>query len=330
MKRSSLSIAALSVVAILVAACGGSGSSAAPGTAGAGSPAAAKPKLTFVAQIDNPSQGFSWKMYQKNAAKYGFEVSVCDNKNDVQQQTTCINDAVAAGANAIAINPKDETGYVPATKAAMADGVVVCLSMVPPAEEALDGSTCSVSVDDVLGGKTAAEAILKFFPDGATGIEVGGQGGHVAATNRHKGFTEGIAGKNIKVLEYQNPTQWDTAEAQAIAEDMITKYGDQIQFVFCHWDNGATGVINALKAVNEPWANEVLIIGVDGNKVGFQQVESWPNYISIAQNAETITSKVMEQSMLWLNHDPKAVKANIIPFDIIDKDTIKNFTAPDW
>ncbi len=41
-----------------------------------------------------------------------------------------------------------------------------------------------------------------------------------------------------------------------------------------------------------------MIIGVDGNKVGFQQVESWPNYISIAQNAETITSKVMEQSML--------------------------------
>ena len=329
MKRSYLSIAALSVVAILVAACGGSGSSAAPGS-GAPSAAAGLQKLTFVAQIDNPSQGFSWKMYQKNAAKYGFEVSVCDNKNDVQQQTTCINDAVAAGANAIAINPKDETGYVPATKAAMESGVVVCLSMVPPAAEAIDGSTCSVSVDDVLGGKTAAEAILEFFPDGATGVEIGGQGGHVAATNRHEGFSQGIAGKDIEVLDYQNPTAWDTAEAQAIAEDMITKYGDQIQFVFCHWDNGATGVINALKAVNEPWAEDVLIIGVDGNKVGFQQVESWKNYISIAQNAETITSKVMEQSMLWIKKDPAAVKANIIPFDIINKDTIGNFTAPEW
>jgi ABC-type sugar transport system substrate-binding protein len=334
MKRSKFSLAALSVVAIIVAACGGGASSAAPGSAAASgaapSSAGAKPKLTFVAQIDNPSQGFSWKMYQKNAAKYGFDVSVCDNKNDVQQQTTCINDAVAAGANAIAINPKDETGYVPATKAAMADGVVVCLSMVPPAAEAIDGSTCSVSVDDVLGGKTAAEAILKFFPNGATGVEVGGQGGHVAATNRHEGFTQGIAGKNIDVLAYQNPTQWDTAEAQAIAEDMITKYGDKIQFIFTHWDNGATGVINALKAVNEDWANKVMIIGVDGNKTGFQQVESWPNYISIAQNAETITSTVMEQSMKWLKKDPSAVKENIIPFDIIDKETIKNFTAPEW
>jgi ABC-type sugar transport system substrate-binding protein len=82
--------------------------------------------------------------------------------------------------------------------------------------------------------------------------------------------------------------------------------------------------------VNEPWANKVLIIGVDGNKVGFQQVQSWPNYISIAQNAETITSKVMEQSMLFIKKDPAAVKANIIPFDIINKETIGNFTAPEW
>jgi ABC-type sugar transport system substrate-binding protein len=328
--------AALAVIAIVVGACssGGSGASA-PASGGAASPAGSaasgdKPTLMFVAQIDNPSQAFSWKMYQKNADKYGFNVSVCDNKGDVQQQTTCINDAVAQGVDAIAINPVDEAGYVPATKAAMAAGIPVCLSMVPPAAEAVDGSTCSVSVDDIKGGNTAAEAIIKAFPSGATGVEIGGQAGHVAANNRHTGFTEGIKGKNIEVLDYQNPSAWDTAEAQDIAQDMITKYGDKIKFIFTHWDNGATGVINALKAVNQPWANEVMIIGVDGNKVGFQQVESWPNYISIAQNAETITSTVMEQSMKWLKKDPSAVKENIIPFDIIDKETIKNFTAPEW
>ena len=331
MHRNSVKAGALlSVAMIVVAACSTPAASGPAATGAPASQAAGNKTLMFVAQIDNPSQGFSWKMYQKNAAKYGFTVSVCDNKNDVQQQTTCINDAVAQGINAIAINPKDEMGYVPATKEAMAKGIVVCLSMVPPAKDALDGSTCSVSVDDVLGGKTAAEAIIAAFPNGATGVEIGGQAGHVAATNRHEGFTQGIAGKSIEVLDYQNPTQWDTAEAQAIAEDMITKYGDKIQFVFTHWDNGATGVINALKAVNAEWANKVLIIGVDGNKVGFQQVESWPNYISIAQNAETITSKVMEQSMLWLNKDPAAVKANIIPFDIINKETIGNFTPPEW
>jgi ABC-type sugar transport system substrate-binding protein len=334
MHRSRITIAALSMAAILVSACGSTGGSPAA-SAGASADASApasgeKPTLTFVAQIDNPSQAFSWKMYQKNAEKYGFNVAVCDNKGDVQQQTTCINDAVAQGTDAIAINPVDEVGYVPATKAAMEAGIPVCLSMVPPAAEAIDGSSCSVSVDDIKGGMTAAEAIIAAFPDGATGVEIGGQAGHVAANNRHTGFTEGIKGKKIEVLDYQNPSAWDTAEAQDIAQDMITKYGDKIKFIFTHWDNGATGVINALKAVNEPWAQDVLIIGVDGNKTGFQQVESWPNYISIAQNAETITSKVMEESMKFIKKDPAATKENIIPFDIINKETIGNFTAPEW
>jgi ABC-type sugar transport system substrate-binding protein len=327
--------AALMVAALVVGACSSGSASSAPASGGAASPAGSaasgdKPTLMFIAQIDNPSQAFSWKMYQKNADKYGFNVSVCDNKGDVQQQTTCINDAVAQGVKAIAINPVDEAGYVPATKDAMSKGVVVCLSMVPPAKEAIDGSTCSVSVDDIKGGQTAAEAIIKAFPNGATGVEIGGQAGHVAANNRHTGFTEGIKGKNIQVLDYQNPSAWDTAEAQDIAKDMITKYGDKIQFIFTHWDNGATGVINALKAANQPWTNDVMIIGVDGNKVGFQQVESWPNYISIAQNAETITSKVMEESKKFIDKDPSAVKENIIPFDIINKETIKNFTPPEW
>ena len=332
---------ALAAIALVVGACSSSGASSAPASAAAssaasaaasaaGSVAADAPTLAFIAAMQNPSQAYSWKMYQKNAAKYGFKVINLDNKNDAQTQTAAINSAVAQKVAAIAINPVDEAGYVPATKAAMAGGTVVCLSMVPPADNAVDGSTCSVSVDDILGGQTAAAAILNAFPSGATGVEIGGQAGHVAANNRHTGFSEAIKGKNLTVLDYKNPSAWDTAKAQAIAEDMITKYGDKIQFIFCHWDNGATGVINALKAVNKDWANKVMIVAVDGNKAGFDQVKSWPNYISIAQNAETITSKVMEQSMLFIKKDAAAVKKNIIPFDIISKETIDKYSVPEW
>jgi ABC-type sugar transport system substrate-binding protein len=342
MNRTRMTFATLSVAAILVSACGSSSSSPAASAAASAAPSAAASAaastgatgdlktLAFIAQMQNPSQAFSWKMYQKNAAKYGFKVINLDNGGDVQKQTAAINSAVAQKVDAIAINPVDEAGYVPATTAAMQGGVVVCLSMVPPALSAVDASNCSVSVDDVAAGKLAAQTIMKAFPNGATGVEIGGQAGHVAANNRHAGFAAAVAGTNLQVLDYKNPTAWDTAQAQAIAADMITKYGDKIQFIFCHWDNGATGVIQALKAVNQDWANKVMIIAVDGNKTGFQQVQSWPNYTSIAQNAETITSKVMEESMLFIKKDPSAVKKNIIPFDVINKDTIGNFTAPEW
>ena len=186
----------------------GSGAPAsAAASAGASGASGDKPTLMFIAQIDNPSQAFSWKMYQKNAEKYGFNVLVCDNKNDVQQQTACINDAVAQGVDAIAINPKDEMGYVPATKAAMAKGIPVCLSMVPPAKEALDGSTCSVSVDDIKGGQTAADAIIKAFPNGATGVEIGGQAGHVAANNRQRASPRASRARTSRSWTTRTPTR---------------------------------------------------------------------------------------------------------------------------
>jgi hypothetical protein len=85
--------------------------------------------------------------------------------------------------------------------------------MVPPAAEAIDGSNCSVSVDDIKGGTPPRK------PSSPPSRRCHRRrdrwpGGHVAANNRHTGFTQGIEGKNIEVLDYQNPSAWDTAEAR--------------------------------------------------------------------------------------------------------------------
>jgi len=281
--------------------------------------------LVFIpGQLSNPSQAFGWKMFQKHAEEYGFDVSVLDGKGDVQEQTKAINNAVAQGVDVMMVNPNDAVAIIPALQAAREAGVIVGIFMATGEEGAVD---FWVSVDDVEGGKTAAEAIMSYFPDGATGVEIGGQAGHDAAIRRHDGFAAAIEGTNITVLDYQNPQQWDTAQAQAIAEDMVTKYGDQIQFVFCHWDNGATGVIQALTAAG---MTDVLIIGVDGNTTGFDQVESWPNYISIAQNAETIAMMSMETANKFLNGELTGYTPVVVPFDIITKETIGNFTPPEW
>lgn len=290
--------------------------------------AAATHKLVFIpGQLANPSQAFGWKMFQQHAGEYGFEVSVLDGKGDVQEQTKAINNAVAQGVDVMMVNPNDANAIAPALKAAKDAGVVVGIFMAKPGAGTEDSVDFFVTVDDVQAGQFAADAIKKQFPDGATGVEVGGQAGHDAAIRRHDGFAQAVEGTNLTVLDYKNPQQWDTAQAQAIMEDMITKYGDQIQFVFCHWDNGATGVINALTAAGR---EDVMIVAVDGNKVAFQQVKDWPNYISIAQNAETITKTSMETANKFLNQDPSAQMDVIVPFDIISRDTIANFTPPEW
>ncbi len=308
------------LIAVMLSAC----APAAPAATQA--PTKKNHTLVFIpGSASNPSQAFGFKMFQKHAAEYGFDVSMLDGKADVQEQTKAINNAVAQKADVIIVNPNDAKAIVPALKAAQAAGVVVGIFM---AAAQPGDSTFYVAVDDKLAGGVAVKGILALYPNGATGVEIGGQAGHPAAIDRHDGFAKAVeANPSIKVLDYQNPQAWDAAQAQAIAEDMITKYGNKIQFVFCHWDNGATGVLNALKAAG---MNDVLVIGVDGNKVAFEQVNGWKNYISIAQNVETIAMKSMNIANQFLAKDSTAKFDNIVPFDLITKDTVKNFTPPEW
>jgi ribose transport system substrate-binding protein len=331
----------LLVAVFLLAACGPAATTAAPAPATA-KPATAAPAtaaaagtcakmhtLVFIpGALSNPSQAYGWKMYQKYGAQYCFNVSVADGGGDVQVQAKAVADAVTQKPDVIMVNPNDAKAIIPSLQAAKDAGVVVGLFMVANAPESDSSINFFVTMDDVAGGKLAAETIAKAFPNGASGVEVGGQAGHIAAINRHQGFDEGVKGTNLTVLDYKNPQQWDAAQAQSIMEDFITKYGDKIQFVFCHWDGGATGVINALTAAK---MTNVMIVAVDGNKTAFQNVQSWPGtYVSIGQSVPKITQLTMEEANKWLNKDASATLPVYVPLDVINKDTLNNFPVPEW
>ena len=77
----------------------------------------------------------------------------------------------------------------------------------------------------------------------------------------------------------------------AIMEDFIVKHGEDIQAVFCHWDNGATGVIEALKAAE---MNDVYVIGVDGCGAGYDQVKDGTQALCIGQSYQNMTTSSFE------------------------------------
>ena len=285
--------------------------------------------LVFIpGALSNPSQAYGWKEIQQYAAQYCFNVTVADGGGDVQVQAKAISDAVAQKPDVILVNPNDAKAIIPSLTASKAAGVVDGLFMVANAPGSDASINFFVTVDDITGGKTAAQAIEKAFPNGATGVEIGGQAGHIAAINRHQGFSDGLQGSNIQVLDYSNPQQWDAAQAQTIMEDDITKFGNKIQFVFCHWDGGATGVINALEAAK---MTNVMIVAVDGNKAAFQNIKTWPGtYISIGQSVPKIVQLSLDQANKWLNNDPSATLPNFVPFDVINKDNISTFPVPEW
>jgi ABC-type sugar transport system substrate-binding protein len=96
--------------------------------------------------------------------------------------------------------------------------------------------------------------------------------------------------------------------------------------VFCHWDNGASGVIQALQNAN---MQNVFVIGVDGNRTGYAQVRAGTQGLSVGQSFTNMAEKSLENARTMLSGGTVPA-INFIPLDMVTADTINNFVEPDW
>jgi ABC-type sugar transport system substrate-binding protein len=284
-------------------------------------------KVAFLpGAMSNPSQAFAAKMFQKYGPDYGFEVTILDGEGDAAIQAQTVTNAIAQGMDAIFINPNDINAIIPALMEASGAGVIVGMFSSDLPESAREVRDFFVGVNDNMAGEAAAQAFLNNFPDGVAVVEVGGQAGHDAQLKRHDGFNSVIKGTNVEVLDYQATQEWATDQAMAIMEDFIVKYGDKIQGVFCHWDGGATGIINALANAN---MEGVFVVGVDGNSSGFDQVRAGTQTVTIMQNFEAMAKKTLELAKAKLSGE-EVEAVNFMPLDIVSLENIDDFTPPEW
>lgn len=303
------------------------GDSTEDGTEG-GTESGDKPKVAFLpGDMANESQSFSAKQFEKFADDYDLDLVVLDGKGDAQVQAQVVSNCIAQGIKAIFVNPNDVNAIVPSLMEAKKAGIIVGMFSSDLPKDQSEYRDFFVGVNDNMAGESAAKAFLDHFPDGANIVEVGGQAGHDAQIKRHDGFNDGIEGSKINVLDYQCPPTWSTSEAMSIMEDLIVKYGDEIEGVFCHWDNGATGVIEALKAAN--MMDDMFIVAVDGCRAGFDQVRSGEQSITIMQNFETQAKKTLELARTLLDGGT-VEEVNMVPLDIVGLDNIDDFTVPEW
>lgn len=289
---------------------------------------AAQDKIAFlVNNMATESQSFSAKQFQKYAKDYGFDVAILDAKGDTQTESQLVTNSIAQKFKAIFINPNDGNAIVPSLMKAKQAGLIIGMFSSDLAPQNQKYRDFFVGVNDTMAGEAAGAAFLKHFPNGATIIEIGGQAGHDAQIKRHDGFNKAIKGSKINVIDFKTPSQWATAEAMSIAEDLIVKHGKKIQGVFCHWDNGITGVSRALKAAN--MMDGTFIVGVDGNRAGFDQVRQGVQSVTIMQNFENMSKKSLELARAVAD-GKKVEPVNFIPLDIVDKKNIDQFTPPEW
>ena len=288
---------------------------------------AEKIKVAYIPNsMSNEMNAYGYKIMEQYQDDYNMEVTAFDGQYDPQTETSAITNCIGQGYDAIILCPSDINAAIPAIMQAKEAGVIVAMYSADLPEDYREYRDIFVGVDDTEAGRDAAEAFIKQFPDGAKIIEVGGTAGTDAQIRRHDGFNEGLEGSNIEVLDYKATESWSSNETMGITEDMIVKYGDEIQGIFCHWDGGATGCIEALKNAG---IDGTYIVAIDGSRSGFDQVKAGTQNVCISQNVVNISVKTLEVV-------EKAVKGeefeaeNYIPLDIVTADNIEEFPYPEW
>jgi ribose transport system substrate-binding protein len=109
-------------------------------------------------------------------------------------------------------------------------------------------------------------------------------------------------------------------------EDFIVRFGNQINGVWCHWDNGASGVIQALQNAG---MSGVFVIGYDGNRTGYAQVRAGTQALSVGQSFTNMAWHSLNNARAMLS-GVSVPKINWIPVDMVTRDTIDSFPLPDW
>ena len=178
------------------------------------------------------------------AAELGvpLEYAGADGKED--KQVNDINDLIAKGVDAIIVTPMGPAIKGPIERAA-AQGipVILCTGAVDTTM-----AVARVDRDGRLDGAIFAEWIAQQIGGKGKIVMLNGIAGVPTTENRKAGAEEVFAlYPDIEILDRQY-TNWSPTEGKKVMEQLLTKYGDEIDAI---WSDSANQDIGVIQAYNE-------------------------------------------------------------------------------
>ena len=292
-----LAIALVACLALTMVACGGSSSSAAASTSTPAESQAASAASSVAESV--PAGGKvgvciykfddAFMTTYRNALQEilegkGYEVTVVDGNNDQAKQTEQINTFITQGVDALIINPVMTSAAAQIVSTVKdADIPTVLINREPTAEEmAAYDKLVYVGCDAAQSGTFQGELILEtetkgdIHGDGKVSyIMIQGDPENIDAQLRTEYSVKALedAGVEVEQLDLQRG-DWDRNKGQEICANDLSKFGDQIEVVFCNNDDMAIGALQAIKAAGRTVGEDIYLVGVDALDAALDAVKS--------------------------------------------------------
>lgn len=223
---------------------------------------------------------------QDKAIELGYEITIVDGEANADKQLAQFKTAVADGYDALIYWPGDQASTPPIVEYLNSTGLpwVVVNTMVD--ESVFDQVPCVVASDEVEIGRILGKLVIEYFEKNASDtknvVYIEGSPGSSYTDNVTKGLNEIIENTDVKILNEPQYAEYDPSKAMAIMEDLLTKFGDQIDLVVAQDGGMFQGAYSAIEAAGYLGKFGLLCQGQD--LIVKEKLLSGDLYASVAQD----------------------------------------------
>ena len=234
-----------------------------------------------------------FKSLETDDVKY--EVIMADGKNDMAEQTNQVQNFITQGVDVIILNLVQTSSADAVIDQIVAAGIPLGLINREPLAYDADGKTldeayegilnnpqvCYVGADARQSGTFQGEMVAELDNHGDINgdgkisyIMIEGDPENIDAQYRTEFSVKALtdAGYTVECLDDQ-VGNWDQTKGQELCANALTKYGADVEVVFCNNDAMALGAATAIQTAGRKVGEDIYLLGVDALEEAVQLVK---------------------------------------------------------
>ncbi len=257
----------------------------------------------------------------------GVTLQVEDAQNDVAKQQSQIQNFIAAGVDAIVVNPVDTDATTAMSKLAADAGIpLVYVNREPVNVDSLPEKQAFVASNELESGTLEAKEVCRLLGGKGKAVVMMGELSNQAARMRTKDVHDVLATdecKGIKIVEEQT-ANWQRTQGSDLMTNWLSS-GVEFDAVIANNDEMAIGAIQALKAAGRDM-KKVVVAGVDATQDALAAMQAGDLDVTVFQDAAGQGKGALDAA-LKIAKGEKVDKKVYIPFQLVTPENVKDFVA---
>ena len=264
-----------------------------------------------------------WESHIIAAKKAGEELGVeildysPSKADNVEEQKRILEDLITIGVDAVVLAPANTEAVKGAVQDLIDAGIpVIYDNTMGPSD--VDYLTF-VGIDSIRVGNIIADKMGELIGGVGNVLVMEGVPGQATSDLRTQGCMEQFAANFPDITVESAVTKWQFDEGRKVAEDYITKWGDDLSAIVAVGGNQAEGAVEAVKAAGKE--GQVLISGFDVQEPQYTAVENGDEVFTISQGVYDQAYLSVVAAIRALNGEevPRLIQT---PITVVTKDNL--------